>query len=350
MTPPSARRPPRPQVSEGPPLEARSPHGGGVPPYVLVNGPEELLAQRAVTATLDAVKATRPDLEVVRVEATAYEPGALIRHTSPSLFGGTIAVVVSGAEEAGDELTKDLLAFLAAPAEHVTLIVVHRGGVRGKKVLDALKSGGARVLQAPAVKSDRDKSEFVVNEFRRQGRSIAPGAVRALVEAVGKDLSELAAACAQLIADTTGTVEEQTVETYHGGRIEATGFRVADAALAGDVPQALSLARHAFAVGVDPVPMVAVLAAQLRQLVKVAGAPRGSSAQLAKALDMAPWQIDRARRALSGWDLDGLGSAIQAVAAADFAVKGGGRDPQYAVERAILDLAGARRGSTRCGR
>ncbi len=315
-----------------------------------MNGPEELLAQRAVTATIEAVKATRPDLEVVRVEATAYEPGALTRHTSPSLFGGDIAVVVSGAEEAGDELAKDLLAYLAAPAEHVTLIVVHRGGVRGKKVLDALKSGGARVLQAPAVKSDRDKSEFVVNEFRRQGRSIAPGAVRALVEAVGKDLSELAAACAQLIADTTGTVEEQTVETYHGGRIEATGFRVADAALAGDVAQALSLARHAFAVGVDPVPMVAVLAAQLRQLVKVAGAPRGSSAQLAKALDMAPWQIDRARRALSGWDLDGLGCAIQAVAAADFAVKGGGRDPQYAVERAILDLAGARRGSTRSGR
>ena len=89
-------------------------------------------------------------------------------------------------------------------------------------------------------------------------------------------------------------------------------------------------------------PIVAVFAAQLRQLVKVAGAPRGSSAALAKSLEMAPWQIDRARRALSGWDLDALGVAIQAVAAADFAVKGGGRDPEYAVEHAVLAICRAR--------
>ena len=31
---------------------------------------------------------------------------------------------------------------------------------------------------------------------------------------------------------------------------------------------------------------------------------------------------------MSGWELDGLGVAIQAVAAADFEVKGGGRDPR----------------------
>lgn len=348
MTPPPRRRGARPaQAEEGPPLEARSPVSAGVPPYVLVSGPEELVAQRAVTATLDALRATQPDLDVIRVEAAGYEPGALLRHTSPSLFGGSTAVVVSGLEEVGDELAKDLLAYLAAPADHVTLIAVHGGGVRGKKVLDGLKSAGARVLQAPAVKSDRDKSDFVAGEFRRAGRSIDPEGVRALVEAVGKDLSELAAACAQLVSDTQGTVDERTVQTYHGGRIEATGFRVADAALAGHAGLALSLARHAFAVGVDPVPMVAVLASQLRQLVKVAGAPRGSSAQLAKALEMAPWQIDRARRALSGWDLVGLGAAIQAVAAADHAVKGGGRDPQYAVERVILQIVSARSASTR---
>jgi len=57
---------------------------------------------------------------------------------------------------------------------------------------------------------------------------------------------------------------------------------------------------------------------------------------------MAPWQIDQARRKLNGWDPEGVGRAIQAVAAADFEVKGGGRDPVYAVERAILTICGAR--------
>lgn len=207
-----------------------------------------------------------------------------------------------------------------------------------------MKKRKARVLEAPAVKSDRDKSDFVVNEFRSNRRKITSEAVRALVEAVGKDLSELASACAQLIADTQGTVDESVVETYHGGKVEATGFRVADAAVAGQQGEALALARHAMAAGVDPVPIVAVLALQLRQLVKVAGAPRGSGASLAKDLGMAPWQIDRARRSLSGWDAHGLGVAIQAVAAADYAVKGGGRDPRYAVERCLVQICQARRG------
>ena len=318
------------------------PTSAGVPPYVVISGPEELLAQRALAATLDALRATDPHVDVVRLSAPTYEPGQLALHASPSLFGGTTAVVIGEADEAGEELVTDVLGYLKAPADHVTLVVVHRGGVRAKKLLDALKAAKARVLEAPAVKSDRDKADFVAGEFRSARRRVTPEAVRALVEAVGKDLAELAAACAQLIHDAQGTIDDTVVETYHGGKVEATGFRVADAAIAGNAGEALALLRHALAGGVDPVPIVAVLASQLRQLVKVAGAGRGSAASLAKSLEMAPWQIDRARRALSGWDLDGLGVAIQAVAAADFAVKGGGRDPEYAVEHAVLAICRAR--------
>jgi len=90
------------------------------------------------------------------------------------------------------------------------------------------------------------------------------------------------------------------------------------------------------------VPIVAVLAMQLRQMVRVGSAGHGTSGQLAKVLGMAPWQIDQARRKLTGWDPDGVGHAIQAVAAADFDVKGGARDPVYAVERAILTICNAR--------
>ena len=54
------------------------------------------------------------------------------------------------------------------------------------------------------------------------------------------------------------------------------------------------LLRHAIATGVDPVPIVAVLASQLRQLVKVGSAGQGGSQQLAKQLGMAPWQVDKA--------------------------------------------------------
>ncbi len=317
------------------------------PSLVLVSGPEEVLAERAVGATIAELKHRAGELEVIRLAASTYEPGELGVHTSPSLFGGDKAVVLEGLDEASDELQTDLLDYLAAPAEEVTLIVTHRTGQRGKKVLDLLKRQGARVIDCPAIKTDRDKSDFVANEFRSQGRKATPEAVRALVEALGKDVRELASACAQLVSDTQGVIDDKLVEVYHGGKVEATGFRVADATMAGHAGEALGLLRHAIATGVDPVPIVAVLASQLRQLVKVGSAGRGSSQQVAKELGMAPWQVDKARRLVGHWDPQGLTVAIQAVAAADFEVKGGGRDPVYAVERAILTVTQARGGARR---
>ena len=315
-----------------------------VPPLVLISGPEQVIADRALTSTLDELREGAPDLEVVRLYAETYEPGSLGVHASPSLFGGSTAIVVHDLDEAPDELQEDLLAFLVAPEPDVTLVVMHKSGQRGKKVLDTIKKSRSRLVEAPAIKSDRDKTEFATHEFRRAGRKASPDAVRALVEAVGKDVRELAAACQQLVADTTGTIHEQLVAKYHGGKVEATGFRVADAAVAGNAGEALRLLRHAIATGVDPVPIVAVLAQQLRQLVKVGAAGRGRSADVARDLGMAPWQVDKARRGLSGWGPEGLADSIQAVAMADFEVKGGGRDPVYAVERAILTITSSRNG------
>ena len=312
-----------------------------VPPYVLVTGPEAVLAERGLAETLDQLRVAKPDLEVIRLYAAAYQPGELVLHTSPSLFGGAKAVVVHDADEGGDELQADLLAAVTDPAQpDLTLVVLHKGGNRGKKVLDALRAARARVIDAPAIKTDRDKTDFATHEFRRARRKATPEAVHALVEAVGKDVRELAAACKQLVDDTTGVIDEQVVLTYHGGKVEATGFRVADAAMAGDAAEALRLLRHAIAVGVDPVPIVAVLAQQVRQLVKVGHAGRGRSADIAREVGMAPWQVDRARRTLSGWDAEGLAVSLQALAAADAEVKGAARDPVYAVERALLVITG----------
>ncbi|MEO7449145.1 MAG: DNA polymerase III subunit delta [Humibacillus sp.] len=316
-------------------------------PLVLVMGPEEFLVDRAVSGVVAAARADEPDLEVIRLEPATYESGALQMHASPSLFGGVKAIVVTGVHEATEELQADLLSLIAVPDPELLLVVAHGGGARGKRVVDALRKGGARVIDCPAVKSDRDKTDFVLKEFAAARRRITSEGVRALIEAVGKDLRELASACSQLISDTDGPVDDAVVDTYHGGKVEATGFRVADATVAGQQGEALRLLRHAIASGVDPVPIVAVLAAQLRQLIKVGSAGRGSSAQLAKSLAMATWQVDKARRAVGHWTAEGLSVAVQAVAAADHEVKGGGRDPVYAVERAILTISRARAAGNR---
>ncbi len=323
------------------------------PPFVLVTGPEELLAERATESVVQAVRAAEPEVEVVRLHASAYQPGELLVHASPSLFGGSTVLVVHDMDEADDALVDDLSAYLEQPADGVTLVVRHKQGNRGKRVLDALRKADARVVEAKAVRTEKDKHDFVVKEFRAARRKIAPEAVNALVLAVGKDLRELAGACAQLVRDVEGLVEAEDVATYYGEKVETTGFKVAEAALAGQEAVAMRLLRHAMLGGLDPVPIVAVLAMQLRQVGRVAAAGRGSAGQLAKDLGMAPWQVDQARRVAQAWDGPRLGAAIQAVAAADVDVKGGirteaaVRSPEYAVERAVLEVCRLRQAGTR---
>lgn len=310
----------------------------GVPPLVLIAGPERVRYERALSETVAAIRVAHPESEVLRVEAREYEPGRLTMELSPSLFGGHRIVVVRDLDEAGDALVDELERVLAAPVEDAHLVILHKGGNRARRVVDQMKKAKAWVVEAPAMKTDAQKSAFITNEFRRARRKVTADGTRALLEAVGKDTAELAAACSQLIDDTDGVVDERVVGIYHGGKVEASGFRVADATLSGNAAEALRLLRHAIATGVDPVPIVAVLAAQLRQTAKVATAGGGRSADLAKSLGLAPWQIDRARATARGWDGPRLGRAVQAVAAADFAVKGGGRDPVYAVERVVLQI------------
>ncbi|MBI9114383.1 DNA polymerase III subunit delta [Sanguibacter suaedae] len=308
-------------------------------PVVLVHGSEGLLVDRAVERLTGLARDHDPEVERTQVTAAAYQPGMLAVLTSPSLFGEPRIVVLEGCETASDALITDVVDYLPRPADDVWLVVEHRGGVRGKKMLDAIRASGAPVVTCDAVKKDADKVAFASAEFRRAGRRASAGAVRALVEAVGSDLRELAAACSQLVADSDRAVDEAAVEKYYGGRVEATGFRVADAAIAGDAGQAVALLRHALATGADPVPVVAALAMKLRTLAKVASLRgRGGTAS---DLGLAPWQVDRARKDLAGWTPEGLATAITATAQADAEVKGASRDPVFAVERAVLTVAGA---------
>lgn len=313
------------------------------PPVVVVLGPEDVLGERAVAQAVREVRERDSGVDVITVDPLSYTPGDLVAHASPSLFGGTKVLIVDGLDQGTDELLTDVHSLLPLIGEgDVSLVVRHRGGARAKRLLDELRGMRARVIDVPAVKSDRDKSDFAMHEFRAAGRRASAAAVHALVEAVGKDLRELVASCQQLIADTTGTIDEAVVLTYYAGKVEATGFRVADAAVAGDASEALRLLRHAIAVGVDPVPIVAVLASTVRSLIKVGSAGRGRSTDLARELGMAPWQVDKARRLVTGWSAEGLAQCVQALAAADAEVKGGGRDPVYAVERAILAITAHR--------
>jgi DNA polymerase-3 subunit delta len=309
----------------------------------LVHGDEELLVARAVAAVLAAARERDPAVDVRDVPAAGVDAAVLLDLQTPSLFGELRVLVLRAVQDCADDVRDALLPLVTAPPDGAALVLVHNGGVKGKRLVDAAKQAGARVVPCAKVDKLGDRLAFVQAEFDAAGAQATAGACRAVVDAVGGDLRELSGACGQLAADTVGTIDEAAVSRFFRGRADASGFAVADRALEGDVPGSLVELRQALTAGVDPVLVVAALARQLRTVAKVASAGRGRSDAVAKELKLAPWMVDKARRQSRGWSPESLARAHAAVADADGEVKGGGTDPAFAVERAVLAVA------TSCG-
>jgi DNA polymerase III subunit delta len=318
-------------------------------PVTLIVGDEEFLVDRAVHEVIAAVRAARADgpdaIDVHDLDVGALSPGELESLISPSLFGGGAAVVVRSAQNATKDVVAELTRYLKAPAADVTLVLTHAGGAKGRDLLAAAKAApGTAVINCPKITRFAERLDFIRTEFRRAGKRADDAAARALLDAVGSDLRELASACDQLAADTEGAaVTEADVTTYYRGRAEATGFSVADRAVEGNLVQAIEQLRWALATGVSPVLINSALASGVRLLGRVGTAPRGlNSAALAAEVGAPPWKIDRVRQQLRGWQPAGIATALQAVAEADAQVKGEGVSADYALERAIRRIVAAR--------
>ncbi|MDN5901084.1 MAG: DNA polymerase III subunit delta [Brachybacterium sp.] len=320
-------------------------HSVALAPVVLIHGTETLIADRAVQRLRGLAREADPTVEVHDLSGDSAGPGALAQVASPSLFGEPRFVVVPELQSAPDTLILELLDYLEAPEQDVTVVLVHRGGNRGKKLLDALKKAGVPRVDASPVKRAGDKQTFVAAEFARAQRRIQPEALISLVDAFGTDLAELAAISRQLIDDTTPDPGEQapqvTVADVHAltaGRVESTAFAVADAAIAGREQDALQLLQQAQLAGADPVPIVAAIASKMRSLAKVT-VPGAS----ARTLGMPEWMLRNLGREARHWNDRSLARALEAVARADHEVKGAGRDPQWSVQRMVMGICRARR-------
>jgi DNA polymerase-3 subunit delta len=308
--------------------------------YLLL-GSEAALADRALVRLIAQMK--EENAEVTSLIAPEVLAGDIVDALAPSLFSERRALVLRDLQDLPVENHVEITRFLADPDPTITVIFIHKGGVKGKALLDQIKKANTQIIACDALKKESEKQEFVRHLFLDVGRKATPGAVTALIGAVGTDLRELTAASSQIASDTVGVIDEAMVDKYHQGRIETTGFDVADAALDGDVSRALLTLRNALDSGTDPVMVTSAIASALRGLAKVSGANRGSkSFELAGVLGMAPWQIDKARRQLSSWSQAGIAKAVGAIARADAQVKGAAVDPIYALERAVTEIARSR--------
>ena len=307
--------------------------------FYLILGSEAALADRALVKLSAELKAE--NCEITNLFAGDVSVGDIADALAPSLFSERRALIIRDLQDLAEEAKDEITRYLESPDASTTVVFVHKGGVKGKALLDAIKKVKPELIACEPIKKEAEKEEFVRNLFLDLGRKATSGAVTALVGALGNDLRELQSAVGQIAADApTGAIDEAIIDKFHQGRVETTGFDVADATLDGNLSQALIALRSALETGTDPVMITSAIASSLRSLAKVSGANRASkSFELAGQLGMAPWQIDKARRQLNRWSPSQIADAVGAIALADAQVKGAASDPIYALEKALTRIA-----------
>lgn len=327
-------------------------------PALLLVGPEDFLAERAVDAVVAAARQTEPATEIRAVAlATESAPGQLAEALSPDLFGSAAVVVGRDAESAADTVVDQLCAAAGSVPDGVRLVVLHPGGNKGRSVLTRLEKAGFATLRCDRPKG-RAVDEFVDGEFHRHGRRPGQGAVGTLRRALGDDLRLLAAGVAALCSDIeAGPIGAEDVATYYDGVADMPGYLISDAVWDGRSTEVVRRTRWALVndPGIGPA-ISAAVASGLRQLARYASAPAGmKETELAAHVGAPPFKLRALREQSGRWHPAALARAIGELAVTDAAVKGrdvSGRTLEeagldrdqgsYRLERALLRIVSRR--------
>lgn len=306
----------------------------------LVLGDEELLVERAVAAVLREARKTAgtQEIPVDRLRAGDVSTSELAELLSPSLFADERVVVLESASEAG----KDAVALIAQAAADLPpgtmLVVVHSGGGRAKALADQLKKLDANVHPCARITKAAERADFVRREFRTLKAKVGDDTVSAVLDAIGSDIRELAAACSQLVTDTGGNVDAAAVRRYHSGKAEVKGFDVADKAVVGDVAGAAEALRWAMMRGEPHVVLADALAEAVHTIARVRPLS-GDPYRLASELGMPPWRVQKAQKQARRWSNTSVAEAMRLVATLNADVKGAAADADYALEATVRRVA-----------
>ncbi|KQR97963.1 DNA polymerase III subunit delta [Williamsia sp. Leaf354] len=316
----------------------------------LLLGDDDFLVERATAAVrAEAIAAAGgADLPVTRVRAGDVSEHELAELLSPSLFADERMVVVEAAGDAGKEPAAAVTSAAEELPDGITLVVVHSGGGRAKSMVAALRKAGARTHDCVGSTRVGDRIDFVKKEFASHGVRVSGDVVTQVVEAVRADLRELAAACSQLVSDTGGKVDAAAVATYYSGRPEVTGFEIADCAVTGDRAGALEALAWAGHHGVPHVLLADALAEAVHGIARVKSVGGRDANSAAAELGMPPWRVRKVQSQAQAWDAPSIARAMSVVATLNGDVKGQAANADYALQRAVVEVAelkpsGARR-------
>lgn len=282
---------------------------------------DEFIASEA----LDRLRAEAAAEELAVEEIDPGDPQAILYALdTPSLFGGGRFVLVRGAESLDADTQDAIEAWAKNPPDGVALAMM-ASGTTAQKLAKRFPAGS--IVKAESVPPWK-AAEWAVKRAKEKGRRMAGPAAAALVDSIGSDLRDLAAAIDRLVETTKGaTIElDQVQERFTG--VESKVYQFVDSVFDRDLPLARKRLHGLLDQGENPIGLIAALGRQLRVIAFVSGGDGRPPAAIAKELGLkSEGAVKRAIRQARGFTPTRIARAYRALAEADLALKSEEEDP-----------------------
>jgi len=286
----------------------------------LLWGEEAFLLREAAIAALEGRRITE-------VDAAEWQGGELQDLATPSLFGEPRALLVTDCRSLSKDTLAELAAYLAAePDPNAPLVLACTVAERGKPPAALLKMvepvGEVRRLQL----ARKDLEPWLVQRAAGEGVELTVPASRVLIETLGEDAGQLAAAAQQLAGAFAGRrVTPAEVRQQFRGLGEQKTWDLCDRAFGKDLPGAIRSLRSIEENGDEALMVLGGIAARLRDLIRVRALPdRLPPAQVAKQAGLRfDWQARRYQQQARNFTIEQLVALHGRIAETDGALKSG---------------------------
>ena len=199
-------------------------------------GPELGKKQDAV----DAVKKEYPDAEIHSFYAGDTSTGSIADTIqNHSLFAQTRIIIIKNAENIKKKDEAELLASCIKNKENDTVIILLSDELRLAAGLDNCVQGNNRRVFYEMF--ERDKNEWVMTFFRREGYTIEKEGVTAILELVENNTDALRIECSRLMMflPKTQTIKAEDIEKWLSHNREESAFTLFSRIAQGDLSKAL---------------------------------------------------------------------------------------------------------------
>jgi DNA polymerase-3 subunit delta len=299
-----------------------------------------------IALALQRLRARIPEEATEQLHAAeASGEDAVASCNAIGLFGGDARlVVVDGVETWKSADVKEIESYLDAPAPTTVLALVGEGVKRDSALAKAVgKVGDLLVYDV----TKKQLPEWVAEQFARLDAPVERDACRALVEAVGDDVGDLASEIQKLATWANGEqITRVHVEQLAVGRAETPIFAVTDAWGQRDVAGALRSTEslldrtHRTRSG-ELLRLVASLTGHVGKVRKISQLSDEGvrSSEIASRLRMHPFVAEKAAKQARNFSPEELAQATVRLAELDAGAKGGSRlPPELQLELTLVEI------------